>query len=620
MDTGVGIPNPLFFIGVVENNVDERLEGRVQVRAFGVHGTVQQVPTEDLPWATLIHGSYDPNGEIPSLNSFVFGFFVDGRDAQQPMILGLIPTQMTERINPDVTGWGKIPETNSRILSKRSLSPDIGQPSNSRLARGEYIEETYVLQQEMSRVKDIPIADSNPDKAESSDREFFAEPAPAYNTQYPFNRVIETANHSIELDDTPGAERITIYHGEGSYIAIDARGSTTHKSKSDKFQFNDRNNYVYVKGRNIVTIEGDSQVYVKGNKIEEITGDLIQNVRGNHLLSVGGQSTLNASEEVQIRGAKLRLESNVENINLNANKSVNLKSVESINIKSETIYIDANGDLNVNAEHPKISGQSKVSIDADVVAIDDFVHMAMGEAVIADRSGAAGDAEKVEAPEPVGKSISTTRNESYDGGMIGSSGYTSQDEGEESVESAVATETSADAEVSNRDQGTGQASNVQDVERTSSSGNDIVEVIERGAGYNVVRLADGSVIRQEGTRAWRNNNPGNIEFGPFAESQGAIGTDGRFAIFPDYETGRAAKEKLLFGTNSYKDLTLTGAINRYAPSFENNTSAYISNVAEAAGVSPSTKMSNIPSPARTKILDAFERQEGFRPGRTISVS
>ena len=441
MDTGVGIPNPLFFIGVVENNVDERLEGRVQVRAFGVHGTVQQVPTEDLPWATLIHGSYDPNGEIPSLNSFVFGFFVDGRDAQQPMILGLIPTQMTERINPDVTGWGKIPETNSRILSKRSLSPDIGQPSNSRLARGEYIEETYVLQQEMSRVKDIPIADSNPDNAESSDREFFAEPAPAYNTQYPFNRVIETANHSIELDDTPGAERITIYHGAGSYIAIDARGSTTHKSTSDKFQVNDRNNYVYVKGRNIVTIEGDSQVYVKGNKIEEITGDLIQNVRGNHLLSVGGQSTLNASEEVQIRGAKLRLESNVENINLNANKSVNLKSVESINIKSETIYIDANGDLNVNAEHPKISGQSKVSIDADVVAIDDFVHMAMGEAVIADRSGAAGDAEKVEAPEPVGKSISTTRNESYDGGMIGSSGYTSQDEGEESVESAVATET-----------------------------------------------------------------------------------------------------------------------------------------------------------------------------------
>lgn len=611
-ETGIGILEPLFFIGVVENNVDERLEGRVQVRAFGVHGTAQQVPTEDLPWATLIHGSYDPNAEIPRVNSFVFGFFVDGRDAQQPMILGLIPTQMTEIINPDVTGWGRIPETDARILAMRSNPTDIGEPSNSRLARGESIEETYVMQQEMSRVKEIPIGDPNPDKAEGSSREFFAEPSPAYNAQYPFNRVIETANHSIELDDTPGAERITVYHSSGSYIAIDARGSTTHKSTSDKFQINDRNNYVYIKGRNIVTIEGDSQVYVKGNKIEEITGDLIQNVRGNHLLSVGGQSTLNASEEVQIRGAKLRLESNVENINLHGKKSINLKSVESINLKSETIYMDANGNLNISAEHAKIGGESQVSIDADLVAIDDYVRMAEGRAERPDDSGSIGDAEKVEAPEPVGKAISTTRNETYDGGMIGSSGYASQDE----PENYESEELEADV----IDTSAGADTDVQNIERTSSSGNDIVEIIEKGSGYNVVRLADGRVIRQEGTRAWRNNNPGNIEYGNFAKSQGAIGTDGRFAIFPDYETGRAAKEKLLFGTNSYKDLTLSSAINRYAPSFENNTSAYISNVAVAAGVSPGTRMSDIPPAARTKILDAFERQEGFRPGRSISIT
>jgi len=447
METGAGILNPLFFMGVVENNVDERLEGRVQVRAFGVHGTTQQVPTENLPWATLVHGSYDPNAEIPRVNSFVFGFFVDGRDAQQPMILGLIPTQMTEIINPDLTGWGKIPETNSRILAKRSMPPDIGQPSNSRLVRGENIEETYVHQQEISRVKDIGIADQNPDKAEDGDREFFAEPAPAYNAEYPFNRVIETATHSIELDDTPGAERITIYHGAGSYIAIDARGSTTHKSASDKIQINDRNNYVYVKGRNIVTIEGDSQVLVKGNKIEEITGDLIQNVRGNHYLSVGGQSTINASEEIQIRGGKLRLESNVEGINLKASKKINLQAVDAINLKAKTMYLDAEGDLSIKAEHPKIAGESQVSISAELTAIDDYVRMAEGLAVEPDSSGA-GTAEAVDAPEPVGKAISTTRNESYDGGIIGSSGYTSQDEGEESVERATATETSSEASTS----------------------------------------------------------------------------------------------------------------------------------------------------------------------------
>lgn len=149
---------------------------------------------------------------------------------------------------------------------------------------------------------------------------------------------------------------------------------------------------------------------------------------------------------------------------------------------------------------------------------------------------------------------------------------------------------------------------------------DVVEVIEAGNGYNIVRLADGRIVRRSGTRAWRNNNPGNIEFGDFAKRYGAIDTDGRFAIFPNYETGRRAKEALLFETNSYRNLTLDQAINRYAPSFENNTSAYISNVASAAGVSPDTKMSDMTPEQRTAILDAFERQEGFREGETTLVN
>ena len=70
-ETGVGIQNPLFFIGVVENNIDSRLEGRIQVRAFGIHGTVQQVATEDLPWATIISGAYDPDVPVPPLNSLM---------------------------------------------------------------------------------------------------------------------------------------------------------------------------------------------------------------------------------------------------------------------------------------------------------------------------------------------------------------------------------------------------------------------------------------------------------------------------------------------------------------------------------------------------------------------
>jgi len=82
-DYGLGIKDPLWFVGVIENNDDPRKEGRVQVRAFGIHGTNKDVETEDLPWAICIHGGYDVN-IVPKTNSWVFGFFMDGRGAQQP--------------------------------------------------------------------------------------------------------------------------------------------------------------------------------------------------------------------------------------------------------------------------------------------------------------------------------------------------------------------------------------------------------------------------------------------------------------------------------------------------------------------------------------------------------
>ena len=456
-DTGVGIYEPLFFIGCVENNVDERLEKRVQVRAFGVHGTVDQVPTESLPWATLVYGSYDPNSPLPPINSFVFGFFIDGRDAQQPMIIGLIPTQMTEVIDPAVTGWGALPGRDANILAKGSAPEDYGQPANSRLERGENIDQTYVLLQEMNRIKGIPTARMNSDDETPP----FEEPAPSYNAQYPFNRVIETTGHSIELDDTPGAERITIFHRSGSYVSIDSAGTSVHKSISDKYEINDANQHVYIGGKSHVTIMGDSRVLVKGNKIEEVEGDFMQIVHGNHLLSVAGQMNLNASEEVQMRAAKLRLEANVEGINIKAGKDIKIQSGENTHIKSkamfidselsayiksgadirieatgkiseksETMYLTATGALDIKGGHVKAGGGTKVSINASIVAIDDLILLADGQAMAPDPATTALSAQVAEAtelPEPASKSASTTRHRNTS--SSGSSGYASQDEG-----------------------------------------------------------------------------------------------------------------------------------------------------------------------------------------------
>lgn len=98
-----------------------------------------------------------------------------------------------------------------------------------------------------------------------------------------------------------------------------------------------------------------------------------------------------------------------------------------------------------------------------------------------------------------------------------------------------------------------------------------------------------AMARQEGfyvsgTRPARNNNPGDIEFGQFALHHGATGSDGRFAIFPDPETGFAAMKALL--QEHYAGLTIEEAINKWAPPHENETDVYLAHVLEWTGLPP----------------------------------
>lgn len=161
---------------------------------------------------------------------------------------------------------------------------------------------------------------------------------------------------------------------------------------------------------------------------------------------------------------------------------------------------------------------------------------------------------------------------------------------------------------------------VQEVLGTPAATGKFSGVADAGKGYTVLIGPDGQAVRREGTRAWRNNNPGNIEYGPFAQAHGAIGTDGRFAVFPSYDAGRAAKASLLWNSGGYRNLTIGQAISRYAPSFENDTGAYTRAVTKSIGATSDTPMSALTPQQRSLMLTAMERVEGFRPGKENGVS
>lgn len=87
-----------------------------------------------------------------------------------------------------------------------------------------------------------------------------------YAAKYPHNKTITTeSGHVLELDDTPKAERIHVYHKSGSYVEIFPDGSIVTKSMKDSTSVTMRDHAISV-------VRGDLQILANEGKIQ-ITSD-----------------------------------------------------------------------------------------------------------------------------------------------------------------------------------------------------------------------------------------------------------------------------------------------------------------------------------------------------------
>jgi hypothetical protein len=92
MNNFIGRDGFVWWIGIVEDIDDPLTMGRCRVRIFGYHGEKRDIPTESLPWAVAIHPINMPNFYgTPRVNDWVFGFFLDATEAQEPAMLGYFP-------------------------------------------------------------------------------------------------------------------------------------------------------------------------------------------------------------------------------------------------------------------------------------------------------------------------------------------------------------------------------------------------------------------------------------------------------------------------------------------------------------------------------------------------
>lgn len=111
------------------------------------------------------------------------------------------------------------------------------------------------------------------------------------------------------------------------------------------------------------------------------------------------------------------------------------------------------------------------------------------------------------------------------------------------------------------------------------------------------------------TRAERNNNPGNLNY---AGQTGAVLEDGssaRFAKFGSTAEGVSALAKQLQRYGDRGLDTISKIINKYAPSSENNTQAYIEALSKRLGVSGDQKLDLNDSSTLTGLIKGIARHE-----------
>ena len=308
----------VWFTGVVEDRNDPTKLGRVRVRCVGYHTDNKvKIPTEDLPWAWVMQNVHTPAmsgwGDTPGFmveGTWVVGFFRDAETLQEPIVIGTLPGVPNQAGNPnfgfhDPRRRDEDPEKEGYNISKYPPTPlsssdhSINESDVNRLARNESGFSHRMLTTkatDQANYINIPVAGGVP----------FAEPASAYQAEYPLNHVMESeSGHIKEYDDTEKNERIHEYHRAGTFYEIDGGGNRTVKIVGDGYHVVAGSDHLFVGGNCNITVESNCNMYVKKDWNIQVDGDMNLLVQGNKTEQVMCGGTIEGfSKEIVKNGFK----------------------------------------------------------------------------------------------------------------------------------------------------------------------------------------------------------------------------------------------------------------------------------------------------------------------------
>ena len=336
-----------WFVGVVEDRQDPQRLGRVRVRCLGYHTEIHEdLKTADLPWAhpmnpitsaTVSGLGQTPLGPVEG--TWVVGFFQDGADAQQPIIMGTLPgvantlptkdgsKGFQDRFNGNYPKYINETDVNRLAVNEKSTTTAPGETSTEvnphptlTLRRADRDLAVGVANTDATTVVDDVVA--------ADDGKSWNEPEIPYNAVYPHNHVYETeGGHIREYDDTIDNKRIHERHSSGTGYEIADDGTKVTRVKKDNYNIISADEYCHIQGTARQTIDGGLRVKVNNKPLSSAPGTTTAG--NNYTIEVGA----GANVSVEVQNGDINLISQLGDVNLKAGKNMNIDVAQALNIK-----------------------------------------------------------------------------------------------------------------------------------------------------------------------------------------------------------------------------------------------------------------------------------------------
>ena len=351
----------IWFNGVVEDRIDPEYLGRVKVRCIGFHTASKiDLPTADLPWSMVVlpvtSAGISGVGFSPAAlveGSWVYGYFRDGENCQEPMVMGSIPGYPLELADSS-KGFndpnGVYPKYKNEVDTNRlavNLKEDDTE-TNPHLS---------LTLRRSTRITGVATADFNPVTAADgsaiagSDGDTFDQPTIPFAAVYPRNHVYESeSGHIQEYDDTPDNERIHERHRTGTSYEIDKDGNKVEIIKGESYRLLSNKEQVQIQGQSDITIGGRHKVFINKDGATDNHYDIqigpnaninIQVDKGDvNLVTVDGKINVNSGGDYNVKvGGDY-------NMTVAGSRSVTVEGTTTDNTTGNVIHRGARIDLN----------------------------------------------------------------------------------------------------------------------------------------------------------------------------------------------------------------------------------------------------------------------------------